>query len=129
MALSRCALRFHRCDRRVGLDSVLAFHRGGASGCDFLAREISEGAKIVFDRSARMAILDGVCGSSLASSDIRERISLRMGGKETLIEQRLPQDLARWQPRWRYEMVPERRLFARRKAHHVFSRISTLLPA
>ncbi len=77
-------------------------------GRDFLAREVSEGAAIVLNSAVRVAFLGGVCGARLASALDRQLVFHTLDGGEALIEECIPQNIARWQPNRRHKVVFER---------------------
>jgi hypothetical protein len=79
----------------VGLDSRLARNRSRASGRDFPAREVSEGAAIVFDCSICVAFLGGLRGARLASTTARQFLLRTLDGEEALIEKCFPENIAR----------------------------------
>jgi hypothetical protein len=79
----------------VGLDSRLARNRSRASGRDFPAHEVSEGAAIVFDRSIWVAFLGGLRGARLASATARQFLLRTLDGEEALIEKCFPENIAR----------------------------------
>jgi hypothetical protein len=113
----------------MGLDIVLAHIRGRSPRRDLFAREISEGAAGLFDSTTWLAFLDGIRRLCVAPADIRQRVLLSMDRQETLIEERIPKNIARPRMgRWN-QMVFERRLSAFREAHDVHDRVSALLPA
>ena len=127
MAISGCALRFHRGGSRVGVDSVLADTCGGDSNRDRLARKVSECATIVLDSAVGVAFLDGVCGSHLDSFNSRSFVLDKSDRGETLIEGCIPENIARWKFDWRHEVVSEPGLFTCREAHNVRGRVSAVL--
>jgi hypothetical protein len=107
MAAARRALRFHCGDDRVDLDSLLAHDRSRNPCRDFLAREVQKGAAFIFDSSARVAFLGGVRGAFLAPATPYRLVSRTLDGEEALIEKCIPQNIARWQPKRRNEVVFE----------------------
>jgi len=96
MAGSRCALRFHCIDSRVGLDFHLARNCSRNSDRDHLAPEVSEGAGVVLDSAVRVAFLGGLRGSCLGSAFIRRPSVGSLDRKDALIEKCIPQNIARW---------------------------------
>jgi hypothetical protein len=78
----------------MGLDFVLANDYRRASDCDFFAREVPEGAAVVFDSSIWMAFLGGLCGNSLASTIVLHDLPGGSDGGEALIEKCFPEDIA-----------------------------------
>jgi hypothetical protein len=91
----------------MGLDSLLAGGRGRIAGRDFFAREVSEGAAFVFDSAARVALLGRVCGAPLAADTPCHDVLATLDSGEALIEECIPQNIARRQPDRRNEMVLE----------------------
>jgi hypothetical protein len=91
----------------VGLDSLLACNRSSNPGRDFFAREVSEGAAFVFDSALWVAFLGGVCGALLAPATHRQFVLGTLDRGEALIEKCIPQNIARWQPNRRNEVVFE----------------------
>ena len=113
----------------MGLAPFLANIRGGCARRDLFAREVSEGAARLFDSATRLAILDGVRRVCVAPSDIRQRVLHSMDRQETLIEERLPKNIARPRLGRRNQVVFERRLPAVSEAHDVYGGVSALLSA
>jgi hypothetical protein len=89
------------------LDPLLARNCSRDPDRDFLACEISESASFVLDCAAWVAFLGGVCGARLASAIARQLDFRTVDGGEALIEKYIPQNIARWQPKWRHEVVSE----------------------
>jgi hypothetical protein len=79
----------------VGLDSVLARNCSRDSDRDRVAREVSEGAAIVFDCSIWVAFLGGLRGARLASATARQFLLRTLDGEEALIEKCFPENIAR----------------------------------
>jgi hypothetical protein len=78
----------------MGLDFVLANDYRRDSVCDFLAREVPEGAAVVFDSSIRVAFLGGLRGVRLASSIVCHPVPGKSDVGEALIEKCFPQNIA-----------------------------------
>jgi hypothetical protein len=78
----------------MGLDFVLADDYCRDSDCDFLAREVPEGAAVVFDSPIRVAFLGGLRRHPLASTIVLHDLPGRPDGGEALIEECFPQDIA-----------------------------------
>jgi hypothetical protein len=91
----------------MGLDSFLARVCSRIPGRDFFAREVQEGAAFVFDSAARVAFLGGVRGAPLAPATPCRLVLRTLDGGEALIEKCIPQNIARWQPNRRNEVVLE----------------------
>lgn len=91
----------------MGLDSVLADDCGRDSYRDYIARKVSEGTPFIVDPAVWMAFLDGLCGPRLASGIARDRVLVSFH-REAVIGQRFSKNIARWQPDWRDQVVPER---------------------
>jgi hypothetical protein len=91
----------------VGLDSLLARDCSSDPDRDFFAREVSEGAAFVLNCTVRVAFLGGVCGARLASAIARQLDLHTLDGGEALIEKCIPQNIARWKPNRRNEVVSE----------------------
>jgi len=89
------------------LDPFLAGDCSRDPDCDFLACEISESASFVLDCAVWVAFLGGVCGAHLASAIGRQLDFRTVAGGEVVIENYIPQNIARWQPYWRHEVVSE----------------------
>jgi len=111
----------------VGLDHTLAHNCSRDSGCDFLAREVSEGAAVVLDTAVWMAFLERVCRARLAPAVVSQLDFRRLDGEEALIEKCIPKNIARRQLNWRNEVVFERGLFASSEAHDVRGRVPAVL--
>jgi hypothetical protein len=79
----------------VGLDSLLARVCGCVSERDLFAREVSEGAPVVFDCSIWVAFLGGLRGARLVSSGNRRRVLRTLDGEEALIEKCFPENIER----------------------------------
>ena len=79
----------------MGVDSLLASNCSRASGRDFPAREVWEGAAFVLDSTFRVAFLGGLCRVHLATAIDSHPILRTLDGGETLIEKWLPQNFAR----------------------------------
>jgi len=79
----------------VELDSRLALNCGRRPRRDFPAREVSEGAAIIFNPEVWVAFLDGLCRARMASAAIRHRLLGTLDGREALIEKCFPKNIAR----------------------------------
>jgi hypothetical protein len=110
----------------VGVDSVLAHIRRGASGCDFPAREISDGSPFVPDSAVGVAFLGGVRGFGL-DTDFSCRFTCAVAVEEALIGACISQDIEHSKPARRNQVVFEQGLFAVGKARHVRGRVSPVL--
>jgi hypothetical protein len=111
----------------VGVDHFLAHNCSCASGCDFLACEVSEGAAFVLDSTVWVAFLGGLCRVHLATAVDRHPILRTLDGGEALIGECIPQNIARRQLNWWHEVVSERGLLARREARNVRRRVPAVL--
>jgi hypothetical protein len=89
------------------LDPFLAGDCSGDPDSDLLAREVSEGATLVRNSAVRVAILGGVCRALVAPARHRHSDIGPLDRGEALIEKCIPQNIARWQPDWRNEVVFE----------------------
>jgi hypothetical protein len=78
----------------VGLDSVLARNCSRDSGRDRIAREVSEGAAIVFDCPIWVAFLGGLPGAPVASAGDRQFLLRTLDGEEALIEKCFPKNIS-----------------------------------
>jgi hypothetical protein len=74
-----------------------------------------------------VAFLGSLRGTYLGSSFSRLLIVSNPDGNEALIAKWIPQDIARWGPVGRHEMVPERGLPTRRETDHVHRRVQAVL--
>jgi hypothetical protein len=77
------------------LDSLLARNCGCDPGRDFLACEVSEGAAVIFNSEVWVAFLGGLCRARMASATAREFLLRALDGEEALIEECLPENIAR----------------------------------
>src|SRR5579864_9491092 len=110
------------------LDFLLAHVCSGAASCDFLTREVSEGAAFVFNSAVGVAFLGGLCRARVAPAAARCLNSYTvLDHGEALSAKRVPQNIARWQPDRRDEVVFDRGLFACRETRDVRSRVSAVL--
>jgi hypothetical protein len=91
----------------MGLDSFLADDCGRDPGRNFFARQVQEGATVVFDSAARVAFLDGLRGTCLASAIDRQRDIHTLDSAEALIENCLAQNFTGRQSNRRNEVVFE----------------------
>lgn len=76
-----------------------------------------------------MAFLECVYRARLAPAVVGQYDFHKLDGEEALIEECVPQNIARGQPNWRHEVVFERGLFACSKENDVRSRVPAILLA
>ncbi len=127
MAAPGCALRFDRIDRWMDLDSFLADDSGRGPDRDCVAYKVQESAACFVDSAIWVAFLDGVCGDRMASGAAVQHDLLEQDFWEALIEERFSENIAHSQPRWRDQLVFERRLFAGRETGDVHGRVPSFL--
>jgi hypothetical protein len=80
----------------VGLDYRLAHICSCDSCCNFLAREVQEGAAVVLDSPVGVAFLECVCGTLMAPVTDCQFLRHTLDDEEALIEEYFPKNIARW---------------------------------
>jgi len=88
----------------VGLDFVLADDCRRDPNGDCTACKVPEGAAFLVDSTVWLAFLDGVRGLRLAAGVVRDGVLVSFDS-EAVIEERLSENIARWQPGGRNQMV------------------------